>query len=301
MCFFTKYAIYNPFKILTMHRCNVFYNRRVTKHPHRGHTHHFLAFTYPMSLRERIYTIIFGPLIIVALMVVAFYFYPILEPRGEALSFGTIWLAALYTLFRLVVAYVCAVIVAVPLAIAVTHNRLVEKIMLPVFDILQSVPILALFPVIIMLFIRFGDLNGAAIFILFLSMLWNLVFTLVGGLKLIPRDIIDAARIFGLSGWSYLKRLVLPAIVPQLVMGSILAVAQGWNITIVAEVLHTYIPGGTSAQDLFGVGSILVSAAANAQNGEFLSTVFTMVVIIAVFNFFVWQQLLHFSQKFRFE
>ena len=169
------------------------------------------------------------------------------------------------------------------------------------FDILQSIPILALFPVIIMLFIRFGDLNGAAIFILFLSMLWNLVFTLVGGLKLIPHDIIDAAHIFGLHGVSYLKRLILPAIVPQLVTGSILAVAQGWNITIVAEVLHTYIPGGTSAQDLFGVGSILVSAAAHAQNGTFLGAVFTMVVIIALFNFFVWQKLLRLAQRFRFE
>jgi NitT/TauT family transport system permease protein len=270
------------------------------KHPHHGHTHHFVL-TYPVSFRERIYAIVLGPLAVVGLLGLAFYFYPILEPTGTSLPLSTIWLAATYTLFRLTVAYVCAVIVAVPLAIAVTHNRIVEKIALPVFDVLQSVPILALFPVIIMLFVRFGNLNGAAIFILFLSMLWNLVFTLVGGLKLIPHDIVDAAHIFGLRGSSYLKRLVLPALVPQLVTGSILAVAQGWNITIVAEVLHTYIPGGTSAQDLFGVGSVLVSAAAHAQNGTFLGAVFTMVVIIAAFNFFVWQKLLHYAQRFRFE
>ncbi len=271
------------------------------KHSHRGHAHHFLTLTYPISFRERVYAIVLGPLAIVALLGAAFYFYPILEPTGPSIPLGEIFLAALYTLFRLAIAYVCAVVVAIPLSIAVTHNRIVEKIMLPVFDILQSIPLLALFPVIIMLFIRFGNLNGAAIFILFLSMLWNLVFTLVGGLKLIPHDIIDAAHIFGLTGWSYLRRLILPALVPQLVTGSILAVAQGWNITIVAEVLHTYIPGGTSAQDLFGVGSILVSAAANAQNGTFLSAVFTMVVIIAAFNFFIWQKLLHYAQRFRFE
>jgi len=271
------------------------------KHPHHSHAHHFLALTYPISFRERVYAIILGPLAIVALMSFAFHFYPILEPTGTNIPLSMIFLAALYTLFRLAVAYVCAVIVSVPLAILVTHNATLGKILLPVFDILQSIPILALFPVIIMLFIRFGDLNGAAIFILFLSMLWNLVFTLVGGLKLIPHDIIDAAHTFGLSGMSYLRRLILPAIVPQLVTGSILAVAQGWNITIVAEVLHTYIPGGTSAQDLFGVGSILVSAAANAQNGTFLGAVFTMVVIIALFNFFVWQKLLRYAQRFRFE
>lgn len=271
------------------------------KHPHKGHGRHALALTYPVSLREQVYAIVLGPFAVVVLLGFAFYFYPILEPTGSSIPLGMIFVAALYTLFRLMLAYVCAVVVSVPLAILVTHNKTVEKVLLPVFDILQSIPILAIFPVIIMLFIRFGNLNGAAIFILFLSMLWNLVFTLVGGLKLIPRDIIDAAHIFGLSGWSYLQRLILPAIVPQLVMGSILAVAQGWNITIVAEVLHTYIPGGTSAQDLFGVGSILVSAAANAQNGTFLGAVFAMVVIIAFFNLFIWQKLLRFSQRFRFE
>ncbi|HEV3244741.1 MAG TPA: ABC transporter permease subunit [Candidatus Paceibacterota bacterium] len=271
------------------------------KHLHRAHTHHFMALPYPVSLRERIYAIVLGPLIIVAIMGLAFYFYPILEPTGPSVPLGDIFVAALYTMFRLTVAYCCAVVAAVPLAILVTHKAAFEKVLLPVFDILQSVPTLALFPVIIMLFVRFGNLNGAAIFILSLSMVWNIVFTLVGGLKLIPRDIVDAARVFGLRGWSYLQRLVLPAIVPQLVTGSILAVAQGWNITIVAEVLHTYIPGGTSAQDLFGVGSILVSAAANAQQGTFLGAVFAMVVIIGVFNFFVWQKLLHFAQRFRFD
>ncbi len=270
------------------------------KHPHHGHVHH-VALTYPVTLREELYAIVIGPLIIVALMSFAFHFYPILEPTGVNMPMGEIIVAALYTLFRLIVAYACAVVVSVPLAILVTHNRTIEKVLLPVFDILQSIPILALFPVVIMLFIRFGNLNGAAIFILFLAMLWNLVFTLVGGLKLIPHDIIDAAHVFGLSGLSYLRRLVLPALVPQFVTGSILAVAQGWNLTIVAEVLHTYIPGGTSAQDLFGVGSILVSAAANAQNGEFLGAVFVMVVIIALFNLLVWQRLLKYAQRFRFE
>lgn len=261
--------------------------------------HHYVR--YPITMRERFWAIFLGPLLIVALMYAAFTFYPYLAPSGENVSFGTIMIAALYTCARLLVAYVLAVLVAVPLALLVTSNKMLEEILLPVFDILESVPILALFPVIIMLFIQFNFLNGAAIFILFLSMLWNIVFTLVGGLKIIPRDIIDAARIFGLSGFNFIRRVILPAIFPQLVTGSILAVAQGWNLIIVAEVLHTYIPGGTSAQDLFGVGSLLVAAAAHAQNGVFLGCVFVMVVLIALLNFFVWQKLLHFAQRFRFE
>ncbi len=262
--------------------------------------HHF-ALSYPVTLRERVYSIILGPAIVIALLYLAVLFYPALSPVGSTVSFETIVIAALYTLARLLAAYLLAVLVAVPLAFLVSSNRTLEAVALPVFDILQSVPILALFPVVIMLFIRFGNLNGAAIFILFLAMLWNIVFTLVGGIKIIPRDIVDAAHVFGVGGFSLVRRVMLPAIVPQLVTGSILAVAQGWNITIVAEVLHTYIPGGTSAQDLFGVGSMLVAAAANAQNAVFVASVFVMVVVIAFINFFIWQRLLHYAQRFRFE
>jgi NitT/TauT family transport system permease protein len=132
-------------------------------------------------------------------------------------------------------------------------------------------------------------------------MLWSIVFTLVGGIKIIPKDIIYAGHIFGLKGFDFIRKVILPAIVPQFITGSILAVAQGWNIIIVAEVLHTYLPGGTSAQDLFGIGAILVQSSAQAQTNVFLTSVFVMVVIIGFFNFFVWQKLLHYAQRFRFE
>jgi len=261
-----------------------------------------MAMRYPVTMRERLYVIFLGPLIIVALMYAAYAFYPLLAPpSGTVVSLSTIMVAALYTCMRLAVAYALAVVVAIPLALLVTYNSTIEAFLLPVFDIFESIPILALFPVIIIIFIQFNFLNGAAIFILFLSMLWNIVFTLVGGLKIIPKDIIDAAHVFGLRGYALVRQVILPALVPQLVTGSILAVAQGWNLIIVAEVLHTYIPHGTSAQDLFGVGSILVSAAANAQNEVFLACVVVMVILIALLNFFVWQKLLHFAQRFRFE
>jgi len=148
---------------------------------------------------------------------------------------------------------------------------------------------------------QYGFLDGAAITILFLNMVWNIVFALVGGLQIIPRDVKDAAHIFGLHGASFVRRLSLPAIVPQFITGSILAVASGWNIIIVAEALHAYIPGGTSAQDLFGIGSILVSASAQGQTSLYLLAFSIMIIVIALFNFFVWQRLLHFSQRFRFD
>jgi len=266
------------------------------------HTHHTQVLSYPITLPQRLYTLVLGPLVIFTLTYIIVHAYPfIAPPSGEEISFGDIALASFYTCARLAAAYALAVIVAIPLAILATINPTAEEFLLPVFDILESIPILALFPIVIMLFINFDFLNGAAIFILFLSMLWNLVFTLVGGLKIIPKDIYYAAHVFGIRGLDLVRRVILPALVPQLVTGSILAVAQGWNLIIVAEVLHTYIPGGTSAQDLFGVGSILVDASAHAQQGVFVGAVFMMVILIGLLNFFVWQKLLHLAQRFRFE
>lgn len=271
-------------------------------HPMRArHGHYAHLVPYPVTLAQKLYGLVLGPLVVVGLMVIAFLAYPSLAPASAELSFGSIMLASLYTCMRLVVAYACAVAVAYPLALLVVSRPMAEAILLPVFDILESIPILALFPVIVMLFIRFDFLNGAAIFIIFLAMLWNLVFTLVGGLKIIPKDVLYAARVFGIRGVSLLRRVVMPAVFPQFVTGSILAFAQGWNIIIVAEVLHTYIPGGTAAQDLFGIGSVLVNAAANARDAEFLAAVFVMVVLIGILNFFVWQRLLRMSQRYRFE
>lgn len=270
-------------------------------HHHVHHASHVFSISYPASLAQRLYSFILGPLIIFTIAFVIVELFPVFVPASADVSLNGIALATFFTCLRLVVAYILAVIVAVPLALVVTANSKLESVLLPLFDILESVPILALFPVIIMLFVRFDFLNGAAIFILFLSMLWNLVFTLVGGLKLIPKDIYYAAQVFGLRGLTLLRRVVLPALVPQFVTGSILAVAQGWNLIIVAEVLHTYIPGGTSAQDLYGVGSILVNAAAHAENETFLASVFAMVVVIAFLNLFVWQHLLKYAQRFRFE
>lgn len=261
--------------------------------------HHYIR--YPVTLRERLYSIFFGPFVIIALIYAAYAIYPLVTPSSGTVSMSTLLLAALATLGRLTVAYILAVICAVPLALLATKSKTLEAVLLPIFDVLESVPILAVFPVILILFIRVDFLNGAAIFILFLNMLWNIVFALIGGLKVIPKDIGYAAQVFGVHGFAYVRRVILPAVFPPLVTGSILAVADGWNIIIVAEALHAYIPHGTAAQDLFGIGTILVSAAANAQNDIFLAAIVVMVSLIALLNFFVWQKLLHFAQRFRFE
>ena len=121
------------------------------------------------------------------------------------------------------------------------------------------------------------------------------------GINIKNTDIKAAAQVFGIRGIGFVRKILLPAVVPYIVTGSLLAWAQGWNIVIVAEVLHTYIPGGSASNDLFGIGSTLVNATAKGENGVFIVAILAMVLLIALLNFFVWQKLLHYAERYKFE
>ena len=141
----------------------------------------------------------------------------------------------------------------------------------------------------------------AAVFVIFLSMLWNIVFPVIGGLQTIPDDVKSAALVFKVRGWRKFWYITLPALFPFIVTGSLLAWAQGWTIVIVAEVLHTYVPNGNASQDLLGLGSLLVDANAQGKNGVFLAALAAMILLVTLLNLAVWQPLLHLSQRFRFD
>jgi NitT/TauT family transport system permease protein len=272
------------------------------KEHQRIHHHRHFSVTYPVSVGQKLYSIFLTPIIIVVIIVLAVKIFSIFPGAPlKAIEFTTILKAFVYTFGRLSVAFILALIIAIPLALIADVNVSAEKILLPMFDIIQSVPVLAFFPIIIAVFVKYSLFDWAAIFILFLGMLWNLVFSLIGGLRVIPNDIKSAARVFNIRGFSYFRKILLPASVPYLTTGSILAWAQGWNIIIVAEVLHTYLPGGVPSQDLFGIGSMLVNAAATSQQALFISAIVIMVIGIGLINFFVWQRLLHYAERFKFE
>ncbi len=271
-----------------------------SRHIHH-HRRHF-GFSYPVSVGQKFYTIVVIPVIvIITLFVVLRVFSPSSFVGPNENIFGYWLLALLATLMRLFVAYGLALVIALPLAFLIYYNPRAERILLPLYDIIESVPVLAFFPVIILFFVKFNFFEGAAIFVIFLGMLWNMVFSVVGGLKSIPAEIKSAAQVFNLRGLALVRQVLLPAIFPNIITGSLLAWAQGWNIIIVAEVLHTYLPDGTINQDLFGIGSILVNASAANQGNVFLAAILVMVATIGLMNFFVWQKLLQYAERYKFE
>jgi NitT/TauT family transport system permease protein len=267
---------------------------RLHYYSHRGRRAH------PTTLIHRLTT---GLLLPIVLIFIASFLATgaILLPISFKIQFGTLLAALGLSLLRLLVAYVLSLTVGIPLALLVERSRHVESFLLPIYDVLESIPILAFFPVIILFFVRSDFLEGAAIFMLFFTMIWSIVFNSVGGLKVIPADVKAVGHVFGLSTWDRFTKITLPALFPPLVTGSILAFAAGWNIVIVAEALSAYAPQSAHAHDLFGIGSVLVTAASSGDNGALLAAMAVLVLAIALINLVVWQPLLARAERYKFD
>jgi NitT/TauT family transport system permease protein len=222
-------------------------------------------------------------------------------PYSYTVSIETLLGAFGTSLARLLTAYVFALIVGIPLALLAERDRHIESVLLPIYDVLESIPVLAFFPVIILFFVRSGFLEGAAIFMLFFTMIWSIVFNAIGGLKVIPKDIKAVGHVFGFSTWDRFTKITMPALFPPIVTGSILSLAAGWNVIIVAEALHAYAPQTAHAHDLYGIGSILVNAASTGNNVVLLSAMTVLIVMIALVNLFIWQPLLARAERYKFE
>jgi len=264
--------------------------------------HHPRHLFYQTTLIRHLASIGIVVLIAAALTLLALHF---VNPHNafdiQRISIKDIAIATLNTFLRMFVAYVVSLIVAVPLALAIASTPGAQRLLLPVADILQSVPVLAFFPVVVVFFTAFNAFELAAIFVIFVQMVWNIVFPVIGGLQTIPDDVKSAAIVFDVRGMRKFWYITLPAIVPFVITGSLLAWAQGWTIVIVAEVLHTYIPHGTPSQDLLGLGSLLVDSNAAGEGSVFVATLTAMILLVALINLAAWQPLLRFAQRFRFD
>ncbi|TMA04343.1 MAG: ABC transporter permease subunit [Methanobacteriota archaeon] len=130
----------------------------------------------------------------------------------------------------------------------------------------------------------------SAILIALFSMQWYLLFNLIAGVRGIPEDLEEAARSFGLRGRAYWRRVLLPAMVPSLLTGSITAWGAGWNALIVSE----YIPFLSPPPHVSGLGYLLDIATFRKplpDNEMILLTILTMIVIVLAMNKLLWRPL----------
>lgn len=201
--------------------------------------------------------------------------------------------ASLRSFSRLALAYVVSVAWTVPVAAWLGHSERASKFLTPVIEVVASVPATALFPVIIWFSVIVAAAWGfeaelAAFLIALFAMQWYLLFNILAGVRSIPGDLRQAARVFGLRHWTYAKRLILPAITPSLLTGSITAWGAGWNALIVSE----YIRFGNTVYQVQGLGSLLDVATIRADNTLLIVTILFLVVIVLLMNRLLWRPLI---------
>jgi NitT/TauT family transport system permease protein len=206
---------------------------------------------------------------------------------------ATLPLALVASFGRLILAYLLSLAIAVPLAIFLVQRPKVYRLGLPLVEVFASVPATALFPLFIFALVAFigpdrGGFQAASILMLTTGMLWYLFFNILSGLRAIPPDLKEAARSFGLSRREYYRRLVLPAIFPALITGSITAFGGGWNALIIAEFLQY----GPQSFSVLGVGQLIDIG--NQEMGGYplmAAALFTMVATVVAVNELLWKPL----------
>ncbi|MFI5415373.1 MAG: ABC transporter permease subunit, partial [Candidatus Lutacidiplasmatales archaeon] len=207
-----------------------------------------------------------------------------------------------YSFIRMVLAYLLSLGFALLYGYVAASNRIGERVMIPILDILQSVPILGFFPIALGIFVTLTPNswigpNLASIFLIFTSMSWNMVFGVYESLKSFPADLKESADAFGIHGLQRLRQVVIPATVNRLVYNSVLSWTGGWYFLVLAEEFST----GSSGVTLPGIGSYLVSAAQPFRGNSFLAGLILLVALITLMDLFLWRPLGRRAEKYRYD
>ncbi|MGA2350775.1 MAG: ABC transporter permease subunit [Terracidiphilus sp.] len=221
-----------------------------------------------------------------------------------SLSARALPLYAFYSVVRIAIAYLLSLIFAVSYGYMAAYNPRIETGMIAVLDILQSIPVLSFLPGVMLAMIALvpGHQLGiemGSILLIFTGQVWNMAFSFYSSLKSIPREMIEATRIYRFSAWQRFWQLEMPFATIGLIWNSIVSVAGGWFFLIACEMF----PLGERMFRLPGLGSYLQTAAsADPVNTHALLWGLTVLVLIIVAtDQLIWRPLIAWSDKFKFE
>lgn len=222
------------------------------------------------------------------------YDAPELDPRPILLP-----VYLLRSLARLAVAYVLAVTLALGTGHLAARSPFARRLILPTLDVLQSVPILGFFPAAVAVFITITGgsalgVEAAAVFLIFTSMFWNLAFSVYETLITLPEELTLAAAQFGIKGPMRWRRLILPAVAPNLLYNSILSWSNGWYFLMASEI----IAAGQARYTLPGLGSYLGQAIAEGRNDQMMLALLALLTTTLGMHLLVWSPLETWAEKF---
>ncbi|HXC43458.1 MAG TPA: ABC transporter permease subunit, partial [Candidatus Dormibacteraeota bacterium] len=182
------------------------------------------------------------------------------------------------------------------------YNPRAERFMIPLLDVLQSIPVLSFLPGVMLAMValfpgRQLGVELGAILLIFTGQVWNMAFSFYASLKSIPKDMREAATIYRFSWWQRFIQMELPFSAIGLVWNSMMSVAGGWFALMVCEM---FVLGPRDFR-LPGLGSYLQTAASAGDTPSILWGIATMVTVIVLLDQFVWRPVIAWAEKFKVE
>ena len=207
-----------------------------------------------------------------------------------------------FSLLRITIAYALSLAFTLVYGYVAAYNPRAERFMIPLLDILQSIPVLSFLPSVMLAMValfprRQLGVELGAILLIFTGEVWNMAFSFYASLKSIPREMREAARIYRFSWWQRFTEVELPFAVIGLVWNSMMSVAGGWFFLMACEM---FVLGPRDFR-LPGLGSYLQTAASAGDTASILWGVATMIAVIVLLDQFVWRPVIAWAEKFKVE
>jgi NitT/TauT family transport system permease protein len=209
---------------------------------------------------------------------------------------------ALRTTLRMFAALAASLVFTFTYATLAAKSRRAEMVLIPLLDVLQSVPILGFLSFTVTFFLGLfpGNTLGAelaAIFAIFTSQAWNMAFSFYQSLRAVPRDLDEVSRGFRFTGWQKFWQLEAPFAMPGLIWNTMMSMSGGWFFVVASEAISV----GDTTIALPGVGSFIAKANDSGDWFAIGAAVLTMGVVILLYDQLLFRPIVAWAAKFRVE
>ncbi|MCW3482173.1 ABC transporter permease subunit [Neisseriaceae bacterium JH1-16] len=248
------------------------------------------------------------PLILCAIALISTEYHQTMAPltalKAEPISLVPTRLPeyALRTTLRMLAAMIASLVFALAYGTLAAKSRRAEKVLIPMLDILQSVPVLGYISFTVTFFLALfpGRVLGAecaAIFAIFTSQAWNMAFSFYQSMRTIPRDLNEVSRSFHLTGWQKFWKLEVPFSLPGLIWNMMMSMSGGWFFVVASEAITV----GNNTVTLPGMGSYLAEAIAQQNLSAIGWLIVGMTLVILAYDQLLFRPLVAWADKFRLE
>lgn len=200
----------------------------------------------------------------------------------------------LMTAIRVVVAITFSSLVWIPLGILIGLNPRATQIVQPIAQFLAAFPMNLIFPVVVWMILRFGlNINVWATPLMVLGAQWYILFNVIAGAALIPKNLHHAVGTLSVRGWLWWRRLMLPGVFPYYITGAITAAGAAWNVSIIAEV----VSWGKTQLSATGLGAYIVKVSTEGDFPRLALGIVIMSLYVIAFNRIIWRPLYNLAES----